>query len=82
MYSEKDPNTGMAYAGVIDQDFNLLDTLKFEALPDERINHNSISVDENNSFYIVTSHRLIQFAWNGTELTRIKEITQIKPLEI
>lgn len=68
-YSEKDPNTNMAYAGVIDQDFNLLDTLKFEALPNERINHNSISVDETNSFYIVTSHRLIQFAWDGNELT-------------
>lgn len=68
-YSEKDPTTGVAYAGVIDQDFNLLDTLSFTALPNERINHNSISVDENNSFYIVTSHRLIQFAWNGTEVS-------------
>ena len=67
-YSEKDPNTGIAYAGVIDQNFNLLDTLKFDALPNERINHNSISVDENNSFYIVTSHRLIQFAWDGADL--------------
>jgi len=67
-YSEKDPEAEVAYAGVIDQDFNLLDTLKFAALPDERINHNSISVDENNAFYIVTSHRLIQFVWDGTEL--------------
>lgn len=68
-YSEKDPATGLAYAGVIDQNFNLLDTLVFSALPDERVNHNSISVDENNSFYIVTSHRLIQFAWDGEELS-------------
>ncbi len=67
-YSEKDPEKGIAYAGVLDQDFNMLDTLVFAALPDERVNHNSISVDENNSFYIVTSHRLIQFAWDGTEL--------------
>ncbi len=68
-YSEKDPDLNIAYAGVIDQDFNLLDTLVFDALPDERINHNSISVDEHNAFYIVTSHRLIQFAWDGTALT-------------
>ncbi len=68
-YSEKDPETGLAYAGVIDQDFNLLDTFSFVALPDERVNHNSISVDEENSFYIVTSRRLIQFAWDGENLS-------------
>jgi len=68
-YSEKDSVNEIAYAGVIDQNFNLLDTLVFNTLPGERVNHNSISVDENNSFYIVTSHRLIQFAWDGTELT-------------
>lgn len=68
-YSEKDPETEIAYAGIIDQDFNLLDTFSFSALPEERINHNSISVDENNSFYIVTSHRLIQFAWDGAEVS-------------
>ena len=68
-YSEKDPNLNIAYAGVIDQNFNMLDTLQFNTLPNERVNHNSISVDENNSFYIVTSHRLIQFAWDGTDLT-------------
>ena len=68
-YSEKDPDTEVAYAGVIDQDFNLLDTLVFNTLPNERVNHNSIAVDENNSFYIVTSHRLIQFAWDGIDLT-------------
>ncbi|MEO1518480.1 MAG: T9SS type A sorting domain-containing protein [Bacteroidota bacterium] len=67
-YSERDPEKDIAYAGLIDQNFNLLDTLVFDALPNERINHNSISVDENNSFYIVTSHRLIQFAWDGNEL--------------
>lgn len=68
-YSEKDPANEIAYAGVIDQNFNLLDTLVFNTLPNERVNHNSISVDENNSFYIVTSHRLIQFAWDGSELS-------------
>lgn len=68
-YSEKDPERNVAYAGVIDQNFTMLDILEFATLPNERVNHNSISVDENNSFYIVTSHRLIQFAWTGTELT-------------
>lgn len=67
-YSEEDEVNNIAYAGIIDQDFNMLDTLVFARLPDERINHNSISVDENNTFYIVTSHRLIAFEWDGTEL--------------
>ena len=68
-YSEEDVVNNIAYAGVIDQDFNMLDTLVFSRLPDERINHNSISVDENNTFYIVTSHRLIAFEWDGSDLT-------------
>ncbi|WP_340062969.1 T9SS type A sorting domain-containing protein [Ascidiimonas aurantiaca] len=68
-YSEKDPNLNIAYAGVIDQNFNMLDTLQFSTLPNERVNHNSISVDENNTFYIVTSHRLIAFAWDGIDVT-------------
>ncbi len=67
-YSERDTLDAYAYAGVIDQDFNLLDTLQFEVLPNERVNHNSISVDEENNFYIVTSHRLIQFTWDGDEV--------------
>jgi len=68
-YSEEDVVNNIAYAGVIDQDFNMLDTLVFNRLPNERINHNSISIDENNTFYIVTSHRLIAFDWNGTDLS-------------
>ncbi|MEM9545331.1 MAG: T9SS type A sorting domain-containing protein [Bacteroidota bacterium] len=67
-YSERDTNDTYAYAGVIDQDFNMLDTLRFEVLPAERVNHNSISVDEENNFYIVTSHRLIQFTWDGNKV--------------
>ena len=68
-YSEEDTVRDIAYAGVISPDFELLDTLRFDRLPDERINHNSIAVDEDNAFYIVTSHRLIQFSWDGRELT-------------
>ncbi|MGD1840042.1 MAG: T9SS type A sorting domain-containing protein [Thermonemataceae bacterium] len=68
-YSEEDVVNNIAYAGVVDQDFNMLDILTFDRLPDERINHNSISVDENNTFYIVTSHRLIAFEWDGKDLT-------------
>ena len=67
-YSEEDKVNNIAYAGVIDQNFKMLDTLVFNRLPNERINHNSISVDENNTFYIVTSHRLIAFDWDGEEL--------------
>ncbi|MDX2135340.1 MAG: T9SS type A sorting domain-containing protein [Saprospiraceae bacterium] len=68
-YAEEDVVNNIAFAGVIDQNFNMLDTLVFSRLPNERINHNSIAVDENNTFYIVTSHRLIAFDWDGTELT-------------
>ncbi len=68
-YSEEDEVNNIAYAGVIDQNFNMLDTLAFNRLPNERINHNSIAVDENNTFYIVTSHRLIAFDWDGMDLT-------------
>ena len=67
-YSEEDTTRDVAFAGVIDRDFRLLDTLSFARLPDERINHNSIAVDEDNAFYIVTSHRLIQFAWDGEDV--------------
>jgi len=67
-YSERDTADAYAYAGVIDQDFNMLDTLRFSVLPAERVNHNSISVDEENNFYIVTSHRLIQFTWDGNDV--------------
>jgi len=67
-YSEKDSTSTFAYAGVIDQEFNSLDTLAFEVLPGERVNHNSISVDEFNNFYIVTSHRLIQFSWDNEQV--------------
>jgi hypothetical protein len=68
-YSHEDEINNIAYAGVISQDFDMLDTLVFDRLPNERIHHNSISVDENNNFYIVTSHRLIAFAWDGNDLS-------------
>lgn len=67
-YSHQDEVANTFTVGIIDQDLNLLAQHDYPALQDERVNHNSIAVDENNSFYIVTSHRLIQFTWDGLSL--------------
>ncbi len=67
--SDGNEATGRAFAGVIDQDFNLLDTLSYPMLPDEIVSHNAFPIDENNSFYRLTTHRLIKFDWDGKELS-------------
>ena len=67
-YSHEDKKKGIFNVGVIDQELNLIAHLKCKLLPDEKVNHNSIAVDENNSFYIVSTHRLIQFAWDNKNL--------------
>lgn len=67
-YSHKDKKSQSAYVGIINQDFNLLAKLRYKLYKDEKVNHNSIAVDENNSFYVVTTHRLIQFTWNNKSL--------------
>ncbi|MEM1321948.1 MAG: T9SS type A sorting domain-containing protein [Bacteroidota bacterium] len=68
-YSHEDFAKQSAWVGMIDQDLNLLDTLRYSLYPNEIVNHNSIAVDENNSFFIVTTHRLIQFDWDGNRLS-------------
>lgn len=67
-YSHKDKKSETAVVGIIDQDFNLIGKMRYDLYPDEKVNHNSIAVDENNSFYVVTTHRLIQFTWEDDEL--------------
>lgn len=66
--SESEDTIGYATVGVIDQNFNLLDTLRYTTLPGEIVHHNAFPIDENNSFYIVTTHRMIQFTWTNGQL--------------
>lgn len=67
--SHADPVNGWATTGIIDQDFNVLDTLHYTLFPNEEVHHNSIAIDETNAYYIVTTHRLIQFTWDNNEIS-------------
>lgn len=64
-YSDINSQTNTFSAGIIDQNLTMLNFENFAVLPNETVSLNSIAVDENNSFYIVTSHRLIKFDWDG-----------------
>ncbi|MEM8907555.1 MAG: hypothetical protein AAGD05_06895, partial [Bacteroidota bacterium] len=66
--SHADPQNAWATTGIIDQNFNVLDTLRYSLFPNEEVHHNSIAIDENNRYYIVTTHRLLQFVWDGSDL--------------
>ncbi|MEM1260580.1 MAG: hypothetical protein AAGH81_18795, partial [Bacteroidota bacterium] len=49
--------------------FELLDTLKIPSIGNNEIfGHNAFPIDDNNSFYIVSSKRLIRCDWDGKEL--------------
>lgn len=67
--SENDVDSGYATTGIISQDFMMLDTLRYTTLPNEIVRHNAFPIDENNSYYIVTTHRLIRFDWDGQEVS-------------
>lgn len=67
--SDNDSEKGYAVAGVLTQDFELLDTLHYELDPDEMNSHNSNPIDEHNNFYVLTNKRLICIAWDGSELS-------------
>ena len=67
--SENFVENGYATVGVISQDFELLDTLRYATEPDEITHHNAFPIDENNSFYLTTNKRLIKFDWDGFELS-------------
>ena len=68
VFNAENTDTSPGLVGVISQDFELLDTLVFSTLPGEITYHNAFPIDEENSFYIVTTHRLIKFGWDGEEL--------------
>ncbi|MGD1840041.1 MAG: hypothetical protein ACFB0B_03975 [Thermonemataceae bacterium] len=67
-YSHEDKKQNIFNVGIIDQDLNLVSHIKCKLLPGEKVNHNSIAVDETNAFYIVSTHRLMQFTWDNTVL--------------
>lgn len=67
--SDNNTDEGYGTVGVISQDFQLLDTLRFSTTTDEITNHNAFPIDENNSFFITTNKRLIKFDWDGQELS-------------
>ncbi len=59
----------VAHVGVLDQNLNLLDIFEYPTLPDEIVSHNSSPVQQDNSWYLVTTHRLIRFDWDGTDIS-------------
>ncbi|MEM9822539.1 MAG: T9SS type A sorting domain-containing protein [Bacteroidota bacterium] len=67
--SDNNTEEGYGTVGVVTQDFELLDTLRFSTTADEITNHNAFPIDENNSFYITTTKRLLKFDWDGQELS-------------
>ena len=67
--SENNIDSGYAVIGILSQEFELLDTLHFHSEEGEIFHHNSIAIDENNAFYFVTTNRMVQFLWDGNQLT-------------
>ena len=67
--SENNPETNRGTVGVISQEFEVLDTLQFVTQPGEITHHNAFPIEPDNSFYILTTHRLIKFRWDGQELS-------------
>lgn len=69
--SDVDTVNHIAITGVIrtSPTFKLLDTIRYTTFPGEIVSHNAFPIDENNSYYVVTTHRLIKFNWNGSDLT-------------
>ena len=62
--------SGKAYVGVIGQDLTMLDTLSYDMLPNEIVKHNTHPIDENNSFYRLTTHRIIKFDFDGNTISK------------
>ena len=67
--SDNNTDEGYGTVGIISQDFQLLDTLRFRTTADEITNHSAFPVDENNSFYITTNKRLLKFDWDGQAIS-------------
>ncbi|MEL6917558.1 MAG: hypothetical protein AAFO99_07485 [Bacteroidota bacterium] len=57
-----------AVFGILSSNFDLLDTLRIRPVTNELFGHNAFPIDENNSMYVVTTHRLIRIDWDGEAL--------------
>jgi hypothetical protein len=68
--SENNADDGYATVGIIDQNFNILDTLHYPCTANEIVHHNAVAIDETNSFYVVTTKRMIRFDWDGSNVTK------------
>ncbi len=68
-YSDNDKGKRDIVVGVLSQDFKLLDTLRIKSLPDEIAGHNAFPVDEHNSMYFQTTHRMFKIDWRNGQLS-------------
>ena len=59
--------------GVLSPTLGLLDTIQFAIAPGEITYHNAFPVAEDNTCYVLTTHRLLCFAWDGTRLRKTWE---------
>ncbi|GMN11666.1 hypothetical protein MTsPCn9_28490 [Croceitalea sp. MTPC9] len=61
---------GKCTVGILSQDLDLLAKMDIQQVADnEIIGHNGFPVDKDNSFYLVTTHRLIRIDWDGQRLS-------------
>jgi hypothetical protein len=67
--TNSDTTDNTVTVGILSSSFQLKDTLKFQILPNEIASHNAYAIDENNSFYAITTHRVVRFDWDGIELS-------------
>ncbi|MEM7574990.1 MAG: T9SS type A sorting domain-containing protein [Bacteroidota bacterium] len=67
--SNENEATNATTIGLLNTSFELLDTLELTLLPGEITFHNAQAIDENNSIYLVTTHRMIRFDWDGEQLS-------------
>ncbi len=56
--------------GILSPNFQLLDTLRVEPVSGEMFGHNAFPIDEHNSMYVVSTHRLIRLDWDGVRLKK------------
>ncbi|MEL6810294.1 MAG: T9SS type A sorting domain-containing protein [Bacteroidota bacterium] len=66
---DTDETNNVAHVGILDQDLNILDILEYSTYPDEIVSHNSSPIENDNSWYLVTTHRLIKFGWDGNQVS-------------
>lgn len=69
-HSESSDSLGYGVMGIVDQDFNVLDTLQYPTQMGEIVHHNAFAIDENNSVFVFSTHRMMRFDWDGSQLVK------------